>query len=57
MNLKSEGSLGSNIGPLSGSFPILSLRTNKADVVVGVNAAVAQKLQRETGNSWRTNGR
>ena len=44
------------IGPLSGSFPILSLRTNKADVVVAVDEEVAEKLER-SGEKWRYNGK
>ncbi|KAG6901946.1 hypothetical protein C0995_006468 [Termitomyces sp. Mi166 len=32
------------IGPLAGSFPLLSLRTNKADVVVGVEKGIAERL-------------
>ncbi|EIN05895.1 DUF89-domain-containing protein [Punctularia strigosozonata HHB-11173 SS5] len=45
------------IGPLAGSFPILSLRTSKADVVAGVNGEVADKLDQEQGNKWRVNGK
>jgi hypothetical protein len=44
------------LGPLCGSFPILSLRTNKADVIVGISEAVAEKLDRE-GVAWRVNGK
>ncbi|TFK47253.1 DUF89 domain-containing protein [Heliocybe sulcata] len=44
------------IGPLVGSFPILSLRTNKADVVVGVDEEVARRLD-ESGEKWRVNGK
>ena len=43
-------------GPLAGSFPILSLRTNKADVVVGVDQAVADELDAR-GEKWRVNGK
>lgn len=43
-------------GPLVGSFPILSLRTNKADVVVGVEREVAEKLD-ASGEQWRVDGR
>ena len=43
-------------GPLAGSFPLLSLRTNKADVVVGIEQSVADKLD-ERGEKWRVNGR
>lgn len=45
------------IGPLAGSFPILSLRTNKADVVVGVDQEVADRLDAEDNRSWRYGGR
>ncbi|KAF7294687.1 hypothetical protein MIND_01005800 [Mycena indigotica] len=44
------------LGNLSGSFPILSLRTNKADVVVGVPREVAEKLD-ASGSKWRVDGR
>jgi len=44
------------IGPLAGSFPLLSLRTNKADVAVGIDQAVADRLDEE-GGKWRVNGR
>jgi damage-control phosphatase, subfamily III len=43
-------------GPLAGSFPLLSLRTNKADVAVGIEQAVADGLDRE-GEEWRVSGR
>ncbi|KAF8064163.1 DUF89 domain-containing protein [Lyophyllum atratum] len=46
----------SAIGPLAGSFPLLSLRTNKADVVVGVDEEVAEKLDK-SGEQWRVDGR
>ncbi|TFK69791.1 DUF89-domain-containing protein [Pluteus cervinus] len=44
------------IGPLAGSFPLLSLRTNKADVVVGVQKEVAEGLD-ASEEKWRVNGR
>ncbi|CAL1697864.1 unnamed protein product [Somion occarium] len=44
------------IGPLAGSFPILSLRTNKADVVVGISQEIADKLD-VAGEKWRVNGK
>ncbi|KAF9048020.1 DUF89-domain-containing protein [Hymenopellis radicata] len=44
------------LGPLAGSFPLLSLRTNKADVVVGVDKQVAAKLD-SSDEKWRVNGR
>jgi hypothetical protein len=43
-------------GPLAGSFPLLSLRTNKADVVVGVEKELAQRLD-NSGERWRVDGR
>ncbi|KAL5498118.1 HRT2_2 [Sanghuangporus vaninii] len=44
------------IGPLAGAFPILSLRTSKADVVVGVDQAKADALD-ASGEKWRVNGK
>ncbi|PCH42909.1 DUF89 domain-containing protein [Wolfiporia cocos MD-104 SS10] len=44
------------IGPLAGSFPILSLRTNKADVIVGIDKALAEKLD-NSGENWRYSGK
>ncbi|KAJ7279027.1 DUF89 domain-containing protein [Mycena rebaudengoi] len=44
------------LGPLAGSFPLLSLRTNKADVVVGVEREVAERLD-NSGSKWRVDGR
>ncbi|RPD77052.1 DUF89-domain-containing protein [Lentinus tigrinus ALCF2SS1-7] len=44
------------IGPIAGKFPILSLRTNKADVIVAVDDDVAKKLD-ESGEKWRYNGK
>ncbi|OSX56693.1 hypothetical protein POSPLADRAFT_1076550 [Postia placenta MAD-698-R-SB12] len=44
------------LGPLAGSFPILSLRTNKADVVVAVDKEKADKLDK-SGEHWRYNGK
>ncbi|EJD04787.1 DUF89 domain-containing protein [Fomitiporia mediterranea MF3/22] len=44
------------IGPLSGAFPTLSLRTSKADVVVGVDQAKADALD-ASGEKWRVNGK
>ncbi|KAL4077466.1 hypothetical protein J3A83DRAFT_4087210 [Scleroderma citrinum] len=44
------------LGPLAGSFPLLSLRTNKADVVVGVPQEVADELD-EKDKSWKVNGK
>ncbi|KAG2003504.1 DUF89 domain-containing protein [Coprinopsis cinerea AmutBmut pab1-1] len=44
------------IGPLAGAFPLLSLRTNKADVAVGVPKEVAEQLDQQ-GEKWRVDGR
>ncbi|KAK0478781.1 DUF89 domain-containing protein [Armillaria novae-zelandiae] len=44
------------IGPLAGSFPLLSLRTSKADVVAGVSDEVVAQLDK-TDKHWRVNGR
>ncbi|KAI0316951.1 DUF89 domain-containing protein [Amylostereum chailletii] len=44
------------IGPLAGAFPLLSLRTNKADVAVGVSKDVANALDAK-GEKWRVNGK
>ena len=46
----------STTGPLRGSFPILSLRTNKADVIVGVEKETAERLDK-SGEKWRVNGK
>jgi len=44
------------IGPLAGSFPLLSLRTNKADVVTGLERRNAELLD-ASGEKWRVDGR
>ncbi|KAI0086103.1 DUF89 domain-containing protein [Irpex rosettiformis] len=44
------------VGSFGGVFPILSLRTNKADVVVDVPQEVADKLD-AAGEKWRVNGK
>ncbi|KAG6841398.1 hypothetical protein C0991_011562 [Blastosporella zonata] len=44
------------LGPLAGSFPLLSLRTNKADVVVGVDKETAERLD-ASSEKWRVDGR
>lgn len=43
-------------GPLAGAFPLLSLRTNKADVVTGVEKETAERLD-ASGEKWRVDGR
>jgi damage-control phosphatase, subfamily III len=44
------------LGPLAHAFPLLSLRTNKADVAVGIPQSVADALDAR-GEKWRVNGR
>jgi len=39
------------VGPLAGSFPLLSPRTNKADVVMGVDEKVVEDLDKR-GEKW-----
>jgi hypothetical protein len=43
-------------GPLAGAFPLLSLRTNKADVVTGIEKETAVRLD-ASGEKWRVDGR
>ena len=43
-------------GPLAGELPILSLRTNKADVAVGIAPDVLERVEKEDPR-WRVNGR
>ncbi|KAE9406130.1 DUF89 domain-containing protein [Gymnopus androsaceus JB14] len=44
------------LGPLAGSFPLLSLRTNKADVAVGLDEEVLKKTEAKDPK-WRVNGK
>ncbi|KZT38776.1 DUF89 domain-containing protein [Sistotremastrum suecicum HHB10207 ss-3] len=44
------------LGPLRGRIPILSLRTNKADVIVNVSEDVARDVERKD-EKWRVNGK
>ncbi|KAJ3729202.1 DUF89 domain-containing protein [Lentinula guzmanii] len=44
------------LGPLAGSFPLLSLRTNKADVAVGLDKEVLVQIEEKDAN-WRVNGK
>ncbi|GAA5918366.1 hypothetical protein JCM6882_007301, partial [Rhodosporidiobolus microsporus] len=44
------------LGPLKGLFPLLSLRTCKADVVVGLEEGVEERVKEEDG-AWRRNGK
>ena len=43
-------------GPLAHAFPLLSLRTSKADVVVGIPRSVADALDARD-ERWRVSGR
>ncbi|KAG8690409.1 hypothetical protein FRC11_011765 [Ceratobasidium sp. 423] len=46
------------IGPLAGRFPLLSLRTCKADVVVGLGPGVAEGLDADPKEKgWRASGK
>jgi len=42
--------------PLAESFPLLSLRTNKADVVMGFDEKVVEDLDKR-GEKWRISGK
>ncbi|KAF9264632.1 DUF89-domain-containing protein [Marasmius fiardii PR-910] len=44
------------LGPLAGSFPLLSLRTNKADVAVGISQATLDEVDKKDPK-WRVNGK
>ncbi|KAH7868340.1 DUF89 domain-containing protein, partial [Lentinula edodes] len=44
------------LGPLAGSFPLLSLRTNKADVAVGLDKEVLAQTE-EKDEKWKVNGK
>jgi len=44
------------LGPLAGSFPLLSLRTNKADVAAGIPQEIADELDGR-GEKWRVSGK
>ncbi|KAF9074499.1 hypothetical protein BDP27DRAFT_1317209 [Rhodocollybia butyracea] len=44
------------LGPLAGSFPLLSLRTNKADVAVGLDSEVLARTEAKDPK-WRVNGK
>ncbi|KAK7035393.1 Hairy/enhancer-of-split with YRPW motif protein 2 [Paramarasmius palmivorus] len=43
-------------GPLAGTFPLLSLRTNKADVAVGLTSEVLDAIEKKD-DKWRVNGK
>ncbi|WWC58951.1 uncharacterized protein I303_101496 [Kwoniella dejecticola CBS 10117] len=44
------------LGPLAGKITLLSLRTNKADTVVGLEEGVAERLDKEAPD-WRISGK
>ncbi|KAF9498122.1 hypothetical protein BDN71DRAFT_440515 [Pleurotus eryngii] len=44
------------VSPHVGSFPLLSLRANKADIVSGFDRDIAQRLC-QSDETWRVNGR
>jgi hypothetical protein len=44
------------LGPLAGRFPLLSLRTNKADVIVGISEESAKRAEFEDAK-WRVDGK
>ncbi|GAA5988957.1 hypothetical protein JCM11641_001254 [Rhodosporidiobolus odoratus] len=44
------------LGPLRGHFPLLSLRTCKADTVCGLAEGVEERVQKED-EKWRVNGK
>ncbi|EJU00627.1 DUF89-domain-containing protein [Dacryopinax primogenitus] len=44
------------IGTLAGRFPLLALRTNKADVIVGLREGFAQELDQKD-KDWRWSGK
>lgn len=45
-----------SLGPLAGQFPLLTLRTCKADVVVGLPEGVEERVKAED-SQWRVNGK
>lgn len=45
-----------SLGALAGSFDLLALRTCKADVIVGLEEGVEQRVQQEDAK-WRVNGK
>ncbi|KAG8883761.1 hypothetical protein FRB97_005935 [Tulasnella sp. 331] len=51
-------SFGTAIGALAGKIPVLSLRTSKADVVVGLPEGVGEAMDAdESKRNWKVNGR
>lgn len=46
----------STLGPLGGEIEILSLRTCKADVCVGLKEGMEERLDKEDKN-WRVGGK
>ena len=45
------------LGPLASQFPLLSLRTNKADVIVGLDHGIPQQLESQGDLDWRVSGK
>ncbi|WVO22832.1 uncharacterized protein IAS62_004175 [Cryptococcus decagattii] len=44
------------IGPLAGQITLLSLRTNKADTIAGLDEGVAERVDKEASD-WRVSGK
>ncbi|WWD21880.1 hypothetical protein CI109_106368 [Kwoniella shandongensis] len=44
------------LGPLAGKITLLSLRTNKADTIAGLDEGIAEKLDKEAPD-WRVSGK
>ncbi|WVN88821.1 uncharacterized protein L203_104035 [Cryptococcus depauperatus CBS 7841] len=44
------------LGPLAGQINLLSLRTNKADTIAGLEAGIAEKLDKEAPD-WKVSGK
>ncbi|ODN74806.1 hypothetical protein L202_07121 [Cryptococcus amylolentus CBS 6039] len=44
------------LGPLAGQINLLSLRTNKADTIAGLDEGIAEKLDKEAPD-WRVSGK
>jgi len=49
---------GTAIGSLAGKIPVLSLRTSKADVIVGLPEGLGEAMNAdESKRGWKVNGR
>ena len=55
-NYQPNRSVDPRTGPLSAEFPLLALRTCKADVVVGLTDEIAARVEAEDPK-WRVNGK